>query len=123
MANESGVIKVKADNSIKIHKWKIREGFQLTSNQVILLYKLIDSDDIEIKRLKGLQSGVVKSIFFKDGDVVNKGYVYTFCKFYTRENTKFVFFFFKLLTFKLLLYIFCYCFYLCKNHFLKTIQF
>lgn len=64
------------DNCIKISKWKVREGFQVTNNQVILLYELADSEDKEIKRLKATTCGVVKKRLHKDGDVVPKGYVY-----------------------------------------------
>lgn len=53
----------------------MREGFQVTNNQVILLYVLADGEDKEIKRLKATQSGVVKKRLHKDGDVVPKGYV------------------------------------------------
>lgn len=54
----------------------MQEGFQVTNNQVILLYQLADSDDKEIKRLKATTSGVVKKRLHKAGDVVQKGYVF-----------------------------------------------
>lgn len=76
MASEIVVCCSPAENCIKIHKWKVREGFQVTKNHIILLYELTDSNDTEIKRLKSTQSGVVTKRLFKDGDVVNKGYVY-----------------------------------------------
>lgn len=63
------------DNCIKIIKWKVREGFQVTNNQLILLYELVDSEDKEVKRLKAINSGVVKKRLRKDGDIVPKGYV------------------------------------------------
>lgn len=64
------------DNCIKISKWKVREGFQVTNNQVILLYVLTDSEDKEIKRFKATTCGVVKKRLHEDGDIVPKGYVY-----------------------------------------------
>lgn len=56
---------------IKINKWKVREGFQVNNNQLILLYELTSdgggesgggggSTDTEIKRLKSTKCGVVK---------------------------------------------------------------
>lgn len=78
MANESSVFCISAEFNLKIHKWKVREGFQVTNNQVILLYKLLGSDDPDIKRFKANQCGVVKRLLFKDGDIVNKGYVYNY---------------------------------------------
>lgn len=78
MASESAIVYSPAENIIKIHKWKVREGFQVTKNHIILLYELQDGSDKEIKRFKTTQSGVVKKRLFKDGDIVNKGYVYQF---------------------------------------------
>lgn len=75
MEDRNCVVYSLLENSIKIYKWKVREGFQVTNNQVILLYKLLEGDDKEIKRLKSNKSGVVKKRLFKDGDVVAKGYV------------------------------------------------
>lgn len=58
-------------HSIKINKWKVREGFQVSNNQLILLYELVNSDDKKIKLLKSTKSGVVKKRYFKEGDVVD----------------------------------------------------
>lgn len=75
MASESIVVCGPSENRIKIHKWKVREGFQVTNNQVILLYELIDSNDKEIKRFKVNKCGVVKKRLFNDGDTIEKEYV------------------------------------------------
>lgn len=56
---------------IKINKWKVREGFQVNNNQLILLYELTSGNDTEIKRLKSTKCGVVKKRFSKEGDVVD----------------------------------------------------
>lgn len=68
---------------IKINKWKVREGFQVNNNQLILLYELTSGaggggggvgdsgTDTEIKRLKSTKCGVVKKRFYKEGDVVD----------------------------------------------------
>lgn len=76
MANpNTTIVHSPSENSIKIHKWKVREGFQVTNNQVILLYELINSDDKEIKRLKSTKCGVVKKRYYKEGDTVDTEYV------------------------------------------------
>lgn len=72
---------------IRITKWKVREGFQVNTNQVILLYDLpddgggngngddgdgaIDGADKEIKRLKSTKCGIVKRRHFTEGDIVD----------------------------------------------------
>lgn len=72
MASENIIISAPDNNSIKIKKWKVREGFQVTTNQVILLYELANCEDKEIKRLKASKCGVVKKRHFNDGDIVDK---------------------------------------------------
>lgn len=81
-----------ADQSIRIHRWKVREGFQVTRNHIILLYYTVDSstapaagvNDAEaaaaakkaagdLKRLKVAQTGVVRKRLYKDGDIVPMG--------------------------------------------------
>lgn len=57
--------------TIKITKWKVREGFQVNNNQLILLYELQDGKDKEIKRLKSNKCGIVKKRFFAEGDTVD----------------------------------------------------
>lgn len=90
MVNDGAKVCWLADGPIKIYKWKVREGAQVQRNHIILLYKEYRADDTkavatdppaaldEIKRFKTQQSGVVKRCLFKDGDIVNKGYVYQF---------------------------------------------
>lgn len=69
-------------HKIRITKWKVREGFQVNSNQVILLYELPDSDggggggdgdgtDKEIKRFKSTKCGIVKRRHFTEGAIVD----------------------------------------------------
>lgn len=70
-----------AEHSIRIHRWKVREGFQVTRNHIILLYSVPDDDQSDngpcaasdLKRLKVPQTGVVRKRLFKDGDTVAKG--------------------------------------------------
>lgn len=71
MATNTTTVYSPTENSIKIYKWKVRDGFQVTNNQVILLYELINSDDKEIKRLKSTKCGVVKKRHHNDGDIVD----------------------------------------------------
>lgn len=63
------------ENQIKINKWKVREGYQVANNQVILLYELVDSADKEIKRLKSDKNGTVKRRLCREGDTVKHGYL------------------------------------------------
>lgn len=72
MANENTTtVYSPTDGSIKINKWKVREGYQVTNNQVILLYELVAGDDKEIKRLKSTKCGIVKKRYQKDGEIVH----------------------------------------------------
>lgn len=59
--------------NIKIVRWKIREGSQISNGQLILQYQLIDSDDKEIKRLKSNKIGVAEKKLFKDGEIIKGG--------------------------------------------------
>lgn len=71
MANANTTTVYSPNHSIKIHKWKVREGFQVNANQIILLYELPNNDDKEIKRLKSTKCGVVKKRHYREGDVVD----------------------------------------------------
>lgn len=73
MANENTTTIIYSPKvSIKIHKWKVHEGVQITNNnQIILLYELVNGDDKEIKRLKSTKCGVVKKRHHKNGDIVD----------------------------------------------------
>ncbi|XP_053664624.1 RNA polymerase II subunit A C-terminal domain phosphatase [Anopheles marshallii] len=61
------------DCAIKISKWKVREGFPVTSGSIILFYEQLDGSDKEVKRLKATQSGVVKKRLAREGATVAKG--------------------------------------------------
>lgn len=78
-----------SDKEIKILKWKIRIGSQISIGNILLLYKDeagsggggagTGEGDKKIeapKRLKSNKCGVVKKLFYKDGDVVPKGWVW-----------------------------------------------
>uniref|UniRef100_A0A182JTN3 RNA polymerase II subunit A C-terminal domain phosphatase n=1 Tax=Anopheles christyi TaxID=43041 RepID=A0A182JTN3_9DIPT len=61
------------DCAIKISKWKVREGFPVTSGSIILFYEQLDGSDKEVKRLKATKSGVVKKRLAREGATVAKG--------------------------------------------------
>uniref|UniRef100_A0A182YFK7 RNA polymerase II subunit A C-terminal domain phosphatase n=1 Tax=Anopheles stephensi TaxID=30069 RepID=A0A182YFK7_ANOST len=61
------------DCAIKISKWKVREGYPVTSGSIILFYEQLDGSDKEVKRLKATQSGVVKKRLAREGATVAKG--------------------------------------------------
>lgn len=71
MANANITTVYSPNHSIKIYKWKVREGFQVNANQIILLYELPDNDDKEIKRLKSTKCGVVKKRHYREGDIID----------------------------------------------------
>lgn len=66
-----------AEHSIRIHRWKVREGSQVTRNHIVLLYHVVNADDEctasgDLKRLKVAQTGIVRKCLYKDGDIVPK---------------------------------------------------
>ncbi|XP_058054438.1 RNA polymerase II subunit A C-terminal domain phosphatase [Anopheles bellator] len=67
------IICVPDDCAIKINKWKVREGFPVTTGSIILFYELPDSSDKEVKRLKATKSGVVKKRLAREGETVTQG--------------------------------------------------
>ncbi|XP_018803973.1 PREDICTED: RNA polymerase II subunit A C-terminal domain phosphatase isoform X1 [Bactrocera latifrons] len=81
-----------AEHPIRINKWRVREGFPITSSQVILLYEIISggndaegssakmiassvvaSIDKTLHKLKANRVGVVKKRLFKEGQLVPQG--------------------------------------------------
>lgn len=81
-----------AEHPIRINKWRVREGFPITSSQVILLYEIISggndaegssakmlassvvaSIDKTLHKLKANRVGVVKKRSFKEGQLVPQG--------------------------------------------------
>lgn len=80
------------DHPIRINKWRVREGFPITSSQVILLYEIISGDkdaeessakrvassvvasvDKTLHKLKANRVGVVKKRLFNEGQLVPQG--------------------------------------------------
>lgn len=58
---------------IRIHKWKVKENFQVSTGQLLLLYETVGLEVNEIKRLKSTHSGLVRKRLFKEGDCIRKG--------------------------------------------------
>lgn len=74
MAEENqNIICAPADSAIKIHKWKVREGYPVTSGNIILFYELPGGPEKDVKRLKATKAGVVKKRLAKEGEIVDKG--------------------------------------------------
>lgn len=82
----SEVVLSPAEHCIRIHRWKVREGFQVTRNHIILLYTIVPTPAdgqpaaaapapaaADLKRLKVAHTGVVRKRLFKDGDTVQRG--------------------------------------------------
>lgn len=67
---EEGIL---APKRLKINKWKIRKGSQISIGNVLMLY--IDPDDEKkvLQRLKSQRCGVVKELKYKDGEEVPAG--------------------------------------------------
>lgn len=68
-------IELVSSEKIKINKWKIRVGSQISNGNIILLYE--DPDDCykTIKRFKSNRCGVVTNRLYKEGDIVDAGYI------------------------------------------------
>ncbi|XP_053962975.1 RNA polymerase II subunit A C-terminal domain phosphatase [Anastrepha ludens] len=84
-------IRAPAEHSIRINKWRVREGFPITSSQVILLYEITSSGngstasstktvaasvvsvDNTLHKLKANRVGVVKKRLYKEGQLVPRG--------------------------------------------------
>jgi hypothetical protein len=62
-----------APNKIKINKWKVREGFQVSNGNIILLYELLDNPKLGIQKLKATKCGFVNVRLLKEGEICEKG--------------------------------------------------
>lgn len=58
------------DKDIKINKWIVHKGSQISKGKVLLLYS--EADDDELKRLMSTSCGIVKKLLYKEGDLVPK---------------------------------------------------
>lgn len=59
------------DKEIKILKWVVHEGSQISSGSIICLFVEIQ-DDAKQQRLKNSSCGTVKKLLHKEGDTVAK---------------------------------------------------
>lgn len=63
-----------SDQEIRIVKWKIRIGSQISLGNILMLYRdATQSNSALPKRLKSVKCGVVKKLFYRDGDKVEQG--------------------------------------------------
>lgn len=56
------------DKNIKILKWVVHEGSQISNGSILCLYQL--DDDLKVQRLKNTNCGLVKKLLHKEGDTV-----------------------------------------------------
>lgn len=69
MAEES----IFAPKRLKINKWKIRKGSQISIGNVLMLYTDPSDEKKSLQRLKSNKCGVVKELKYKDGDEIAEG--------------------------------------------------
>jgi RNA polymerase II subunit A C-terminal domain phosphatase len=63
-----------APNKLKIHKWKVREGFYVTPGQIVLLYETPDDPATTgIHKLKSTKAGIVFERLVKEGQTCDEG--------------------------------------------------
>lgn len=62
-----------APKRLKINKWKIRKGSQISIGNVLMLYTEPSDEKKSVQRLKSAKCGVVKALKYKDGDEVAEG--------------------------------------------------
>jgi RNA polymerase II subunit A C-terminal domain phosphatase len=63
-----------APNKLKIHKWKVREGFFVSSGNIVLLYETLnDPGTTGIQRLKSTKAGIVFERLVKEGQTCDEG--------------------------------------------------
>lgn len=74
MAEKIIVITLPTEKSIKIIKWKVKEGNAISIGRVILLYDVVSDNKTDLKKLKASQAGTVHRIVAQEGDVVHSGY-------------------------------------------------
>jgi acetyl/propionyl-CoA carboxylase alpha subunit len=63
------------DKNIKINKWIVHKGSQVSNGSVLLLY--FEEGSKQVERLKNTICGTVKKLLYKEGDNVPKKYLFT----------------------------------------------
>jgi pyruvate/2-oxoglutarate dehydrogenase complex dihydrolipoamide acyltransferase (E2) component len=58
------------DKDIRINKWIVHKGSQVSNGSVLLIYQEVDSD--KILRLKNTYCGIVKKLLHKENTTVQK---------------------------------------------------
>lgn len=62
---------VSPDQDIKILKWVVHTGSQISNGSILCLYQL-EGREIKVQRLKNTNCGLVKKLLWKEGDSVAK---------------------------------------------------
>lgn len=73
MAANTVVVTAGVEKSIKIVKWKVKEGFTISVGQIILLYDFVHIAKSEHKKLKAIKAGKIKRLVVREGDIVDPG--------------------------------------------------
>ncbi|XP_026470896.1 RNA polymerase II subunit A C-terminal domain phosphatase-like isoform X2 [Ctenocephalides felis] len=73
MADNTVMVTAGVEKSIKILKWKVKEGFTISIGQIILLYDFVNIAKSEQKRLKAIKAGKIKRLVVREGDIVDPG--------------------------------------------------
>lgn len=59
------------DKDIKINKWIVHKGSQVSNGKVLLLFTEADGSD-HVERMMSAKCGIVKKLLHKEGDAVSK---------------------------------------------------
>lgn len=73
MADKTVPICVPSENSLKLVKWKVKQGAFVSRGQILFLYNDSSGETKELKRFKAVRAGTVASIKVKEGDLAEPG--------------------------------------------------
>lgn len=73
MAEKIVVVSQQTSKSIKIAKWKVREGYPVSIGTVVLLYDFDGEQRGEQRKLKSSQAGTVYKLLAEEGAIVRAG--------------------------------------------------
>lgn len=73
MADKTVPICVPSENSVKLVKWKVKQGGFVSQGQILFLYNDSSGENTDLKKYKAFRAGTVAAIKVKEGDVVEPG--------------------------------------------------
>lgn len=76
MAEEMLSISCDENNTIKVLKWKVREGSTISIGKVLFLYLNLRQNNHIQHKFKSPKAGILKQIVASEGAIVDPGYVY-----------------------------------------------